>query len=371
MKLTLKIYFAMHLGEISFCDRVGFNIKSDEIKNKLLVDLENICGFKVIQKHYESFQNANFPRINSMPYVMSLRTNGNPYLLYLTKHNNENQCIFIDKKIQHGYCFPRMIVSKLWFDNSLFEGTLFDGEMIKTNNGDWHYIINDLICLNNQVLEKVNIIKRLEYVYEILHKKYIIDDFNCCKVFVKRYFKVSEVDYMLDAFIYKLPYTCRGIYFKPFYLKFREILLNFDDNLIQKVVRFKYKHLDGETFKDQQSTSIESPAIQAIQAIPQMQLQLPQPPPPPQQSLPLLVSPHVPQISQKVFHVKKTNNTDIYELYENSNDSKPHSIALVNTIKTTRLLHELFRNVNIIEKIKMHCIYNEKFQKFTPIGLFA
>lgn len=343
----------MHLGEISFCDRVGFNIKSDDIKRKLLEELESSTGFKVIQKHYDRFD-PNMPcvsRINNMPHMLSLRTNGNPYLLYLTKYNHENQCIFIDKKIQHGYFYPRMILSKLWFDKSLFNNTLMDGEMVKTKSGEWHFVINDIICLNNQLMEKHNIVKRISIVYDILRNQFNDDEFNCCRMLVKKYFTLAQMDKMLKEFMPSLPYTCRGIYFKPFYIKFKDILMNFDDSLVQKVVRFKYKHLEGgQTFNE----------LAGPEAPPHLQ-QAPSTPP-------AAVTQAAPKADEKerMFYVKKTNNTDLYELYDNQNDSKMHSYALVNSIKISKMMKDRFRNLNSTEKVQMQFIYNEKFSKYTP-----
>lgn len=363
----------MHLGEISFCDRVGFNIKSDEIKGKILNELEQICGFKVIQKHYERFDPSNAHRLNTSPHYLSLRTNGNPYLLYLTRYNYENQCIFIDKKIQHGYCFPRMILSKLWFDPSLFDNTLLDGEMVKTKSGEWHFIINDIWCLNNNVLEKLNIVRRISIVYDILRTKFKDDEFNCCSLYVKRYFRLHQLKDVMENWMPKLPYTCRGLYFKPFFLKFREVLHNFDDSLVNKVVRFKYKHVDGETFKENRSASVKNcqtsektlhlhKPMEFADKVPiDMDSKLNEAAVSTLQTESMSV-PHT-------FYVKKTNNTDIYELYANQNDSKPHSIALVNTMKTSKLLKEIFRNLNINDKVKMVCDYNEKFEKHTPTSI--
>lgn len=352
----------MHLGEISFCDRVGFNIKSDEIKAKILAEIEAICGFKVIQKHHEKFNSTSSSnKINNMPHVISLRTNGNPYLLYLTKYNYEKQCIFIDKKIQHGYFYPRMILSKLWFHPDLFDNTLIDGEMVKTQTGEWHFIINDIICKNNQVLDKFDITKRISIVYDVLQKQYSNDEFCCCQMFVKRYFKVTELDEMINTFMPKLPYTCRGIYFKPFYLKFMDILFNFDDSLIHKVVRFKYKHIDGETFK---ATSIDVDPTASLSNNNDAPIESNKPTASITQSSNIIREPSTPL---SIFYVKKTSNIDIYELYVGSNDVKVHSCALVNSMKVSKMLKELFRNLNVTDRLKMQCEYNEKFQKYSPL----
>ena len=129
----------MHIGEISFCDKICYNIKSNDYKKQVLDELEEKYGFKIIKKHFETYNNSFLDLLKSNPYMISIRSNGNPYMLYLTKYNFVNQCIFIDKKIQNGYFYPRMILSKIHFDDSLFEGTLLEGEMIKDNNNKWIY----------------------------------------------------------------------------------------------------------------------------------------------------------------------------------------------------------------------------------------
>ena len=90
----------MHVSEISFCDRVGFNIKSDESKRYILNKLEQQYRLKIIAKHIEHFNEKCMPIINNNLHMICARTNGNPYFLYLVKLNFTNYCIFIDKKIQ-------------------------------------------------------------------------------------------------------------------------------------------------------------------------------------------------------------------------------------------------------------------------------
>lgn len=343
----------MHLGEISFCDRIGFNIKSDDIKKKILDELEAITGFKVIQKHHERFDPSISPqRINTMPHIVSLRSNGNPYLLYLTRYNYENQCIFIDKKIQHGYFYPRMIMSKLWFDEEIFNNTLLDGEMVKTTTGEWHFLINDIVCMNNKSLDNLNIIRRIDCITDVLKNHYHHDEFSCCRMLMKKYHTISNLEDMFTKLIPSLPYTCRGVYFKPFYLKFRDVLMNFDDNLVQKVVRFKYKHIDGETFKATASTAAPVHAV-------------PQDAPPRIVPPPTVPNPDA-STTDTIFYIKKTSNADVYELYQGSHDDKMHSHAIVNTMKTSKMLKDMFRDVNLNERIKMVCSYNEKFGRFIP-----
>lgn len=342
----------MHLGEISFCDKIGFNIKSDETKKRILQELDDLCAFKVIQKHYEKFNEQSNSILSKNPHMLSVRTNGNPYLLYLTQHNFVNQCIFIDKKIQHGYFYPRMIIGKFWFDDELFKNTLLDGEMVKANDGSWVYIINDIIMYNGEQLSNWNLIKRINFVQNMLVNKYQPDALNTCLLVIKRYFYYNEADYLLESFIPSLPYTCRGIYFKPLYLKFKDILYNFDESLIQKVTRTKYKTVSTFLLKNDISESSKSHADK----LPTTTVQ------------PQVSHTELDTKNSHVFFAKKTNQPDIYELYASS-DSKDFTIACINTMSASKLMKEAFLDCNPNDKRKVLCKYNDKFSKWIPIEI--
>jgi hypothetical protein len=334
----------MHLGEISFCGKIGYNIKSDDFKKRLLDTLEEHMGFKVIQKHHEKYREELLPMLNKNPHVLSVRTNGNPYLLYLTKYNFANQCIFIDKKIQHGYFYPRMIIAKLWFDDVLYDGTLFDGEMVKTNDGNWEFVINDILHETKGCdLQKMNVVKRINRVYEILDKYYKEDDVTCCNIRVKKFFTYDQAKVMMDEFIPSLNYTCRGIYFKPLYLKFRDILINFDDSLIKSVVRTKYKDINQSTF------ITSAPEPKAIETTVERQ-----------------TAPIEKGDSLRTFIARKTPQPDIYELIDMDTPSTIH-VACIPGMATSKMMRVLFAGATLTDKKKVLCKYHEKFLKWVPI----
>lgn len=337
----------MHLGEISFCGKIGYNIKSDDFKKRILDTLEEHMGFKVIQKHHEKFRDELIPILNKNPHVLAVRTNGNPYLLYLTKYNFATQCIFIDKKIQHGYFYPRMIIAKLWFDESLYDGTLFDGEMVKTNDGHWEFIINDLLYEKKHDLQKMNVVRRINRIYEILEKHYKEDDVTCCNLRVKKFFTYENAQTIIDEFIPSLNYTCRGIYFKPLYLKFRDVLINFDDSLIKKVVRTKYKDISQTTFLTNESVVVEQGKILS--------------------NTDNLSQHHASENdkSEKIFTVRKTSQPDIYELMDDNN-GQVH-IACIPGLSTSKMMRVLFAGASLTDRKKVLCKFHEKFKKWVPM----
>jgi hypothetical protein len=234
----------MHTGYISFCDKVGYNIKSHETKEQIMKSVERF-QLRIIKKHYEKLEEGSFYKLEKNPHMACLRSNGNPYYLFLTRYHFTNLCILIDRKIQSGYYQPRMIISKLRFNETLFEGTLFEGEMLKDMYGNWIYLIHDIIAHKGQYLENDNFVKRLNIVYELLATQFVPDDLDNFCIQVKKYVPLDQIKTLTYEFMPSLPYTCRGIYFKPLYLRFLDILYNFDESLIKKVQRIKYQEDKG------------------------------------------------------------------------------------------------------------------------------
>ena len=347
----------MLVGEISFCDQVGFNIKSDETKKHILDRLYAKYRLRIITKHFEKFDDVmiagdNKNNIVNRPHMLCVRSNGNPYFLYLVKLNFTNYCIFIDKKIQQGYAYPRMIIAHFKFEDCLFTDTIFDGEMVKTTGGYWSYLMNDLVVYQGQHLTEANLIKRINVMYETLEKYFTVDENDICKMSVKKYFHCTEGEFIMNNHINNVNYSCRGIYFKPLFLKFKDILINFDDNLIKKVDRQKYKHLksfmlkeDGDKLLDPETASVASSSSQSSETLA---------PPTPSISATVVVN----NGNTVVFLTRKTNLPDVYEMLEmpNNNDrqgSTPKVIghACVPCMHVSKYMRMMFLSKNIVDTL--------------------
>ena len=251
-----------------------------------------------------------------------------------------------------------MIIVHIFFDDSLFDkDIIFDGEMIKTDS-KWIYMINDILVYNNKYLHDMNLIKRLNLCYELLKNNYHYTDTDIFNIMVKKYFKYDEIDYMLNEFIPTRKYTCRGIYFKPLYLKFKNILVNFDDSLICKVDRVKFKNVKNFLLlNDNVNKNIPDNITNQIPIENKSSLNNQE------------VTNKIPQFTnetsliEKLF-AKKTSNPDVYELYNSNGEYK--NIAHIPNIHISKKMRDLFINVNLVTKIEISCKYNEKFNKWTP-----
>lgn len=334
----------MHISEISFAGKVAYNIKDDLTKKQILDELDHKYNVKIITKHFSVFQPDMIENINKNPHLLSARSNGNQYIMLLTKINLINYCIFIDKKIQQGYFYPRIILSNYHFDEDLFNDTLFHGEMITLKDQRWIFIISDLHVYKGQHLHDQNLIKRLNLVYEILENEYLYDEMDISMIAVKKYFKYDQLKELLNDHIPKLPYTCRGIYIKPLFMRFKDILINFNDDIIKKVERVKYNDKLNTKFLTKDDTT---------------------------KTREVIINTPIHEIKKNInkdikeFYTRKTSQPDIYELFDINNVLK--GIACIPSMKISKYMRDLFISKNVIDKILLKYELNDKFNKFMPI----
>ena len=315
----------MQTGNISFCDKFALNIKSEEIKKKILHDLEEKYNIKILNKHFEVFKDdISISKLERCPYMFCLKSNGNPYLMFLTRINNINTCIMIDKKIQQGYFLPRMIIVHTMFNEKLFNNTLLDGEMVKDNSKNWVYLINDIYVHCDKYLIDSNLIKRHNMVYNLLETDYRQGN-DLFYIQVKKLFQLNELKEAVTNFKSKIPYTTRGLIFKPMFIKFRDILYNFDNSVIKINTKTKFS---------QNNEYIET-------------------------------KPNV-VLDKQIFNIKNTQTPDVYLLYK---DNTFIGNACVNTLSVSKFLSNLFKDTHLQMSYNVECVYNTKFEKWTPIVL--
>lgn len=311
------IQSTMQLGNISFCDSVGHNIKSDDFKLRIMSNLENLVKFRVIQKHFQEYNVRLNPMLNSNPHCVSLKSNGNPYLLYFTQAQGVNQCIFIDKKIQHGYCSPRMILSHFGFSQKVFDNTLLEGEMVKTNSGKWVFVINDMLSQSNHHLNNVSLIQRLRLIDSMLANDYSPDCMDVCAFQIKKYFQYGQFDDM-NALKSRLDYPSRGIVFKPLFLKFKEVLINFDESLIIRAVKSELA-----------ATSFD--------------------------------------VAENQFLIRKTTFPDVYNIFRSATAESTET-ACIRDLKISKMMIEVFKDCNSVDFVKFECTFSERFGKWIPVN---
>ena len=103
-------------------------------------------------------------------FISTVNFGGIKVLLYLTRMDGINVCIYMDRLKR------KMYITNYRFEDEVFNGTLFTGELIQRNDNKHLFVIEDLVVHNNtNILKTHNIIQRLGIVKEILDTKYTED----------------------------------------------------------------------------------------------------------------------------------------------------------------------------------------------------
>ena len=205
----------MDLKHISFCNSISYNICSNNFKEDLLKQIFDNYNISYTDKSIRLYDEVKHKALLiKYSYLMSIKSIGNSYLLYLTKYNNKNVCFLIDKKILKGYSNPRIILVKYRFHDKYYTGTLMEVDLIKDAN-NWKLDISDMwICCNHDIRNR-NMICRINEINILLKDNYKHDLLlEPCNINIKTYYDLTKIS--KDALLTELNlvmYKCQGINF--------------------------------------------------------------------------------------------------------------------------------------------------------------
>ena len=108
------------LSKISFCDKQCSNVNDNKFKAQIIQNLDSKYKIQVVTRDYNILNPNILRNVSYHQHILSTYSNGNPYMLYLTKIDGINCSLFIDKKLKDGYSFPKMHCVKYRFADELF-----------------------------------------------------------------------------------------------------------------------------------------------------------------------------------------------------------------------------------------------------------
>jgi len=290
--------------------------------------------------------------------------------------------VYVDKKVQPGYEYPRMILGRGQFPVKAFKGagTVLDGEMVRDVNGGWAYLVNDVIAYAGEVLYGVNcrrrltLLQRLERARELIGAKRQDPHMDSCVYQVKRYFAPTQEGFTaLIESVADYPYTQRGLYFwpdgghNPRAPPIKPKLYNFDETIIKPVVR-KVKDAP-EFFAALPSAAVEeaSDTIIALHG-PIEDVMVTTTIDVPRASANIEQAPRATPDGARKLWLRKTENPDIYDVsVGESATSAKIGIAGVPTLSISKMLRAIFRSRTVAQPACFDCTWHEEFQKYVPL----
>lgn len=352
------------LSQISFCDRECYNINNDYTKESIINYVQNRHKIRIIDRQYVTLDPNKIRNISHHEHLVATYSNGNPYLLLLTRIDDSPCCIFIDRKCKPGYNYPKMHAVEYKFSQHLFnKDTLFTGELIRDINREWQFIISDLLVYEGESTRNQNILTRFEIINNILDKHYLSDPSQeICPIFCKRLFQYQQLSYLFNEFMPSLSYVCKGLVFYTLNNRFSNYCWVMPRD---HQISVKRKHEYLETTND---TAAVYPAIpiptHAQQHIPELN------------HLSVTTAPDTStnnvsstQILPR-FKIIKTGTPDIYHLFTATNTVDRVCVAFIPDLATSQWLYKHFVNNNDKAlKTVVECKYHPEFDKWVPIAI--
>jgi hypothetical protein len=413
-----------------FCGKKSIQINNSSLIQQIKEKIKQLGSFHLSSKYYTFLSKKNVNNLKENSFLVSLRSFGKNFILFIATINQKNYCVFINKKNEV------MNIVQFQFAEEIYQGTIFDGELVKNSNNKWLFIINDIAYYKGKNIITEKFTKRQDLISHILKKEYNANS-DYFYIIKKEFFGYEKINDLVDRYQKCLNYKHSGLYFKN--------IDNFSDNylFIFPECRTDSKILNNGVTIDNQKVIIEendensSGTIgisiqnimntknsqpnnhnQFLQSTMNNNLSSPQ-----QENSNLLsqeeedlfgenelveenlllntsnlnkksmfvsgpssqiVSQHSTHDKLKLdkitcnFMVNPTNLPDVYELYcfSNNNNVEKYSYAAVPDLDTNKLLKDMisFENINddIHKKIQnqniiyMECNYHKKFKKWVP-----
>lgn len=311
--------------EISFCDKHADNISTTDDKASILNYLKNNFEIEITNRSALMVNNNILKNLERNAHLIATKSSGTNYFLLMIRINDINYCFYIDRKIKQGYSYPRIISTKYRFNDSIFDGTLLEGELVKDMNNNWQFLIGDLLVYKG-TKEKNNVVIRYNKLYNMLTNFYKQDNnLEICPLRIKELFTYDKLDYLNSDFIPNLPYKTRGLYFLTLNTKHSNYLY-----LFQNIPDINTKKKETIINEEQSKPKVSSDK------------------------------------GTLVLGMKKTMNPDIYDLYIN-NESKlvKFNIAYIPTLAKSKKFKKIFNTDE--EMITVICKYSENFKKWEPL----
>ena len=363
------------LSDISFCDKKCSNVNNNEFKEDFIRMIDEKHDIKVVDKLYVFLNPSILKNVSYHEHILSTLTNGNPYLLYLTRIDNVNCCFYIDRKLKGGFSFPKIHCVKYQFHDDLFNDTMFSGELVRDRERKWFFLIDNLLVYKGENTKNRNIITRFELIYDIFNNFYTENtSIQPCSIQIKKLFTYSQAKTLVNKYIPSLSYYCKGLVFYNLNTKYSNYSMLFPRNKrfnlmssseIEEKIKIQKPTLWAKTINISSENNQHGEPIQKLEDKTEEESQANTE----EESQDNSVEKPVAK-NNIVFKILHTNMPDVYNLYiynEKKIELIKFDYALVPNLKTSRFLNDLFKDNKDTINICMECEYSKMFKKWVPI----
>lgn len=185
-----------------------------------------------------SVTKINLQNIVTQSFKVCEKSDGERFLLFITKICDLKVCMFINRNLD-------IYVHSLYFDDSVYQNTIIDGELIVPEKGNVLFMSFDVVCSCGVNVKKNNLDDRLSELYSILSSKYTPS--GILKVHMKKFFDLKDLN--LATKTMNKYYPSDGLIFTPVNLSVMEnthyTLLKWKD---RDTIDFEIENFNGDKY---------------------------------------------------------------------------------------------------------------------------
>jgi hypothetical protein len=172
---------------VEFCNSKAYLIENNELKEKIMKKCEVLIGFELKRDYFPgpqpvAVEKKDFPTLEKGGYMVCEKTDGERAILLLLIINDKPMCFVINRKND-------LYFLDLSFKKEVFEGSIFDGELIKTNKGVWNFLIHDCMVYNGTSFMEKNHRLRYACIIDCIVKRYSYKETDCFCIKTKLFYK--------------------------------------------------------------------------------------------------------------------------------------------------------------------------------------
>eukprot|EP00873_Tetraselmis_striata_P043793 jgi/Tetstr1/464057/TSEL_008862.t1 len=203
----------MHTVSISFCSGTAHHITEDPVKEEILRDISDRMRVRTMMREAKVYRPGSGQDTRGT-YVTHLQSRGNPYLLFLTRLGFAETSLYVDRKVRPGHTLPRVIVDHVMFSPDLYDGTVLSGEMVRTDDGEWRFLAEDLLAVRGRPLGRACYRDRYAALVRVV-ESCRADDASTHRIVVKRVFPADDDGFdAMQRHAREVPYGCTGCVYR-------------------------------------------------------------------------------------------------------------------------------------------------------------
>jgi hypothetical protein len=206
----------MELEKINFCNSNVYKINNNGLIQKTFEIIESILENKLNKNFFPgpqpvAVEKKDLELLKKKKYVVCEKSDGERYLLIIIYIENNPMCLLLNRN--NDFFFVELNIT-----SEMFEGTIFDGELIQTKNGNWNYLIHDCIAFNKRSYINIPHSKRYGAIIDFITIRYSYSETNPFFIKTKIFYEYSpDIELTWNHIQNTTENNIDGLIFTPIY----------------------------------------------------------------------------------------------------------------------------------------------------------